>query len=271
MNSLSLDAPLIAISWQNLASRVLGVPLRWNEVLLLFLATWLAYAGDRLLDSTQQAENQSELPRHRFSANYRRSIGIVWVVLFLLTTVLALTTVDSPRLLLASILVIGVAVYFLICFVSPRYARIVIPRELVVSGVFVATTLFFPVCRFDGSNEPGLLPALVMILWTLAFFNCLGISCWERDNDSGAGEITLATVFPGLCRVYPALNIFFVLLLGLLIAEGGFATLPLCLAAAAAVTALLLILIHSAKLPCKLKPVLADLSLLTLWGACLFL
>ncbi len=191
MNSLSLDAPLVAVSWQNLASRILGVSLTWNEVLLLFLATWLAYAGDRLLDSIQQAENKSGLPRHLFAVKYRQILGFVWGGVFLLTTILALVTVVLSKLMIASALVSGVAFYFLICFLFPRFARIIIPRELVVSGVFVATALFFPVSHSQGFAYLALTTYLAIVLWSLALMNCLGISCWERDEDHRAGERTL--------------------------------------------------------------------------------
>ncbi len=270
MNSLSLDAPLVAVSWQNLASYILGVSLTWNEVLLLFLATWLAYAGDRLLDSTQQAENKSGLPRHLFAAKYRRLLGFVWGCVFLLTSMFALVTVNYSILMLAAALVLGVAIYFAICFLFPRFARIIIPREFVVSGVFVATTLFFPVSSLQGFAHLALTTYLAIVLWSLALMNCLGISCWERDEDHRSGERTLATTFPVLCRFYPGLNLVLVLWLGGLFAGSEFAALPIALLAGALVSVLLLSLIHYAKISPKLKPVLADLSLLAPWISCLF-
>lgn len=271
MNILSLDAPLVAISWQNLASRVLGISLHWNEVLLLFLATWMAYAGDRLLDSTQQAENKSGLPRHLFAVKYRRILAFVWGSVFLLTSILAIVTVDLSKLMVASALVLGVAIYFLLCFLFPRLARIIIPREFVVSGVFVATALFFPVSNPQGFTHLALITYLAIVLWSLAFMNCLGISCWERDEDHRAGERTLATTFPVLCRIYPGLNLVVALWLGGLLAGSELTALPIALVSGAFVSVLLLSLIHYAKISSRLKPVLADLSLLAPWISCLFL
>ncbi len=268
MNSLSLDAPLVAISWQNLASRVLGVSLLWNEVLLLFLATWLAYAGDRLLDSFPQVERKSELPRHLFALKYRRRLAFVWGGLFLLSSILALLTIDLSRLILASALVLSVVIYFAICFLFPRLARIIIPRELVVSGVFVATTLFFPLSHIPGVALLALSTYLAVILWSLAFLNCLGISCWEQEEDSRTGEITLATAFPVLCSFYPLLNGLFAGWLLILMLGSEFSALPFFLFAGALACIALLSLIHFARISTRLKPVLADLCLLAPWIFC---
>ncbi|HBN77085.1 MAG TPA: hypothetical protein DD473_14960, partial [Planctomycetaceae bacterium] len=64
VNGLSLDAPLVSIAWQEIAARQLHVPLQSSERLLLFLATWLVYAGDRLLDSRGVLTSVVEIPRH---------------------------------------------------------------------------------------------------------------------------------------------------------------------------------------------------------------
>ena len=269
LNSLSLDAPLVAISWQHLASRVLAVPLCWNEILLLFLSTWLAYAGDRLLDSLGQVAHQTELPRHLFVVKYRRPLLLLWTGFFLLTTMLALMTVDLSELISASFLVLGVAFYFLLCFLFPRQARIVVPRELVVSGVFVATVLFFPLVHVKATDLFPLACSMAAVLWLLAFMNCLGISCWEQREDRLAGEKTLATTYPALCRYYPTLNIVAALCLGfLLIRSESMMRRPLFAGATACI--ILLGLIHQAKISSRLKPVLADLSLLAPWMSCLF-
>ena len=268
LNSLSLDAPLVAISWQHLASRVLAVPISWNEICLLFLSTWLAYAGDRLLDSLQQVAHQTELPRHRFAVKYRRILLLLWIGLFLLTTTLALITVELSELIPASFLVLGIAFYFLLCFLFPRYARIIIPRELVVSGVFVATVLFFPLVHVKATDLFPLACPLACVLWLLAFMNCLGISCWEQKEDRFAGERTLATTYPALCRWYPALIVVAAVCFGFLLTRSESTLLrPLFVGAFACV--ILLELIHQAKISPRLKPVLADLSLLAPWISCL--
>ncbi|MBL4886670.1 MAG: hypothetical protein JKY95_19365 [Planctomycetaceae bacterium] len=275
LNSLSLDACFVAISWQDLVARYLDVSLRWSELLLLFLVTWLAYAGDRLLDSFQQPSQDAELPRHRFAARYRRPLGFLWSGLLVITLIIAVLTVEPSSLIIAFWLGVGVVFYFAICFFRPRLARIIIPRELVVSGIFVTAAMFFPLCHIVQSVAfSEMLPAiflLVGMLWLLAFLNCLGISCWEQQADQNSGEATLATTFPLICTYYPLLNI--ALCCGLLILLFGYQTDWATKALISGVIASIVLLscINYSKLPRNLKPVLADLSLMAPWTIYLLL
>lgn len=270
-NSLSLDAPVIAISWQYFVACNLGISLRWFEVLLLFLVTWLAYAADRLLDSLQQGKQKSKLPRHLFAFRHKRSLSILWLNIFLLTSLLALTTIETSILLVAFALAVGVVCYFALCFYFPQFARIIIPREIVVSGVFVIAALFFSVSHIQDKALSETLPAILSlgaILWPLAFLNCLGISCWEQNEDRNAGEATLATTFPALPAYYPVLNAVFAcgLLLSFSFSE-SFSSNP-TLIGGTLVSIVLLTGIHFLVSQRKLKPVLADLALLVPWFSC---
>ena len=50
-NLLSLDAPILAVLWQDFLSHRYAVPLRLPGRLALFLTVWAIYVADRLLDS----------------------------------------------------------------------------------------------------------------------------------------------------------------------------------------------------------------------------
>ena len=73
LNLLSLDAPLIAIVWQDFLARcfpsLLREPGRWA----LGLTVWAIYLADRLID-VRHPEAPVEPPRHRF---YRRNRTLV--------------------------------------------------------------------------------------------------------------------------------------------------------------------------------------------------
>lgn len=49
-NLLSLDAPAVALVWQDFLARTFGIPLRMPARLVLGLTVWAIYLGDRLLD-----------------------------------------------------------------------------------------------------------------------------------------------------------------------------------------------------------------------------
>ena len=48
---LSLDAPTVAAVWVVFVGRSVGVRLPWVEPAAMFVAVWMIYAADRLLDA----------------------------------------------------------------------------------------------------------------------------------------------------------------------------------------------------------------------------
>jgi len=68
MNLLSLDAPVVAVVWQDLAGRSFGHPLRLAARLVLGLTVWAVYLADRLLD-VRKSGPTPYTARHDF---YRR-------------------------------------------------------------------------------------------------------------------------------------------------------------------------------------------------------
>jgi len=206
LNVLSLDAPLVAIAWQDLTARQLNAPLSLSQRVVLGLTTWLVYAGDRLLDARPDLASQSRLPRHRFAGRNRRKLLFVWI-LGALMNVLLIPVAMPPAAWPAAIgLGTALVLYFVACERFPQTARQIIPREVVVSLFFVAAAMFFPLARRwpESAESAGLAMLLGSTLYMLAFTNCFAIACWERREDARMGEQTLATSCekPRLCLRY---------------------------------------------------------------------
>jgi hypothetical protein len=70
LNLLSLDAPLIALVWQDFLSRCYPASLRPTGRCALGLTVWAIYLADRLLD-VRHAASISESIRHRFYRQHR--------------------------------------------------------------------------------------------------------------------------------------------------------------------------------------------------------
>ena len=54
---LSLDAPLVALAWQDWWSRSEGTPLPGSRRLILGLGVWMIYLADRLSDARRHRED----------------------------------------------------------------------------------------------------------------------------------------------------------------------------------------------------------------------
>ncbi len=73
-NVLSLDAPLVALAWQEAFAQVMAVELGAAQRVLLAVCTWLAYSGDRLLDARRLPDGPVDSARHAFARKHARPL-----------------------------------------------------------------------------------------------------------------------------------------------------------------------------------------------------
>ena len=78
-NVLSLDAPLVAVLWQEALSRAHHVKLLPGCNLALGLAVWLIYIVDRVLDGCGAPRGEVLSPRHAFYRRHR-----IWFVVLVI-------------------------------------------------------------------------------------------------------------------------------------------------------------------------------------------
>ncbi len=178
-NVLNLDAPLVAVSWQFLLAKTMGVRLNPCEPWALGLAVWLIYVADHLMDTARPASGEWEPPRKRFFRKHWRkglAVGIA--------AALGLAVVGS-RFLWASTLWGGlqlgcaVAGYFSFTHLTQMRGRTRWPREVVVALLFTVGT-FGAVWLANGRNFAELAaPAAVFLL--LCWTNCSLIETWEWE------------------------------------------------------------------------------------------
>ena len=186
---LSLDAPSIAVLWTLLLAQCTGVSLPWRLPAALFLAVWILYAGDRLLDTRSDSLAGSErelLERHLFHARYRNAFltGIVscGALLFLLLLqskdLIALYAAPGALLVGWLALVHGRQ--------EPAVGRKPLPKELAVAVFFPAAVFgpsFFPI--HAGPAPTGLRWELVpfaVLFAAVCGLNCFFLYAWEHGH-----------------------------------------------------------------------------------------
>jgi hypothetical protein len=106
LNLLSLDAPLVALVWQDFAAHTFHNPLRPAARIVLGLTVWAVYLSDRLLDVRAAAPATA---RHRFYHRHPRPL------LALLAAVLIVDTLVAALDLRREIFLHGVAVAVCVC------------------------------------------------------------------------------------------------------------------------------------------------------------
>jgi len=130
-NVLALDAPLIALAWQELFASGFGISLEAAPRWALFCAVWAVYLADRWMDSRGRGDQQA---RHLFPRRHP------FVIAFLTVTataggVLFALSLHSETLLLGALLGAVVGVYFVWNVTTPERQKVRL-KEVVVSLVF---------------------------------------------------------------------------------------------------------------------------------------
>ncbi len=257
-NVLSLDAPCVALVWQEAFARVLAVELGVAERALLAVCVWLAYCGDRLLDARRLPDGPLDSARHAFARDHAGSLAVAWCIGVVLASALALQ-LPMRTVLAGGVLLAGLGVYFLLHHLQTSRERAGRWKELMAGGAFAAGTLFFVTLNLQIT-----LPfVLVALAWGgLCVMNCLLIAGWDRKCDAAMAQPSLARRWAGMERALPIMALGLVgLVLGAAVLDDRW--LPLALALAASALALLELARHPKWCSAEARRVWADAILLT--------
>jgi len=235
-NVLALDAPAVAVVWQQFLGRAFGVAVPAAALFVLGLTVWGIYLADRWWDARSGTANQ---PRHAFAAANPGLIGVSIVAL--LAAAGFAFTLPISYLVAGALLGALVAVYFgLVHLLKPNAVTARGGKEMLV-GLLFAAGVAVPLVA-DTHDAVRWLPA-VCGFGVVCWLNCRVIDRWE-------GEVS------GDDTREPSLGIATFVLASLVLRPVAFA-----LASAAA----LLLVVHTVqpRIGPRVARVLADLALLT--------
>lgn len=193
LNVLSLDAPLVAVSWLWLVGRSFGVKLEMTHFLILGLSVWVVYVLDRWLDGFRIPAEKAASQRRRFAIHHRRGLASLIVGGSAATSLLAFWTLGRIAFRDGLCLLFLVILYFLGVHVT-RGLRAAFPKEAAVSLIFTLGVFLFIFAAMTQGRSTLLMPALD--LSSLFLLNCLAISIWEEAQDLREGERSLALNWP---------------------------------------------------------------------------
>ncbi|WP_263350852.1 hypothetical protein [Acidicapsa acidisoli] len=178
----SLDAPTVAVVW-TLAfawAAHLRLPI-WLPVVIA-LAAWSAYIGDRLLDA-RNARTPLRA-RHLFHWEHRRIFLPIAVAAALIGLALVLHSMPSSARGRNSFLAAAALVYFTSVHSPWRVARpklgLRLPKEFLVGVIFTLACATPTWARIPGHRLSLYAPIVIFI--ALAWLNCHAIEAWESDT-----------------------------------------------------------------------------------------
>lgn len=249
---LSLDAPTVAALWCWAFGRAARLRLAPWLPAALALGTWLFYVADRLLDARLSPDSLLHERHHFHERHRRRFLAIALPVALALTVLVA----RMPRSLIAAYCVLGALslLYLGLVHLTARASGKSLhyfPKEFAVALLFAAASALpaWDEARRIAAGMPRhhplllLCPLFAVVCWT----NCVAIEDWEQQH-RGHRVLWLAALAVAVSG------------LGLL----ELANHPACwLAAAAALSAALLMLLDRSGLTAAARRIAADLALLT--------
>jgi hypothetical protein len=183
---LSLDAPAVAVAWQALVARAVGVQISWAEAFVLGASVWLAYVCDRWLEGVRLDRRTVLTPRHHFHQRWRWPIAAVWLLMFAADVAVAFTHLSSHDLAAGAALAASAVAYVVSHQWLHRHSRWRVPKELCIAALLAGGVVIF------------IEPATRELAWLAvapgaAFFaNCALISEWEREIDAVHEQTSLA-------------------------------------------------------------------------------
>ncbi len=267
---LSLDAPSVAAVWTIAVASAVGLHLSFTAPAAMFVAVWMLYAADRLLDARPLPGGQAppELEeRHRFHHRHRRAF-LILIAISACVLVALLRTIDPHAMRLYTLLATLLGAWFLIIHARPLPGdgSHRLPKELAV-GIFFPAAVFIPTVARLPQLRLDLLPIALLLAATCSL-NCLFLYAWEHPGPRTRAHWSTRWAthhLVALTWTVAALSLFLILISPLLTASAqlhrGTTVLTTCILA----SALLLLLLHHLRnrLPPLHLRALADLVLLT--------
>ena len=237
-NLLALDAPVVAVVWQQFLAAAAGVRVPVVAAVVLGLVVWGVYLGDRWLDARRGVRTTD---RHRFTAEYLRATGVVAVVALLAAAVLA-TRLPERYLEVGGVAALTLAGYFVIVHATPE-GLLPGAKEATVGLVF-GSGVAIPLIADSSSLVTAWLSGVVAFAG-LCWLNCALINKWEERPPDAP---------PRWAILFAA---------GLAIAAAVVAGPPTRTPILASTGLLALLHLARSRVPTRVRRVLADLVLLT--------
>ncbi len=213
-NLLSLDAPLVAISWLYIFANTWRVSyLPWAAYASLGLVVWVIYVSDRLLDSLlRDRASGSFAARHEFHRKHKRKFLLMVVLAGLIALVLVVTQLPSTiysYAVIGGVMVVGF--FTLSIFTSTETDQLPYAKNILAGASFAYGTAMIAY-NYTSFDMMELMHSKELICFALlCMLNISAIDLWEHANATSDVEVKavdeLALTFP--LTLLGAASIFF--------------------------------------------------------------
>lgn len=177
----SLDAPTVAVAWTLVFAWMAHVHLPTWVPVLIGLAVWSVYVGDRILDARsglRACDTERLRERHFFHWRHRRVLASLASVAAVAAACIIFVLMPVTSRQRDSFLAAASLLYFMRVH-NHRSAAPIISKEFLV-GLLFTIGCVLPTFSRTAASIDRLVPASLFML--LAWLNCQAIECWESAD-----------------------------------------------------------------------------------------
>lgn len=260
LTALSLDAPLVAVVWQETIARTAGIALSPTARLVLALGVWLGYMADRWLDARQMDASNISTLRHRFAKTQARPVAVAWMLVAIGTTMLAVAGLARRELVFGTIVGLATLAYLGAAHWRPARPWLGRGKELAIATLFTAGCASFPLAH----TTFGAIWVPTLTLAGLCWLNCVTVSLWDRPIDARQSQPSMAITW----QLSPQRLQVAAIGLGMLLAAAGVVLWKhahgvVAIAGAVAALGMFGLLRADARIPAEARRALVDATLLS--------
>jgi hypothetical protein len=186
-NLLALDAPIVALVWQDYLARHFALTLHPAGRAVLALTVWAIYLLDHLVD-VRHPVPESERPRHDFCRRHIREIAAILPLILGVDFLVACSWVRPTVFEYGFFVSVGVVIYFA-AFPLRRFGHAAWKKP--VAG-FLFTAGIFLVAWVSSSNPWNTLGWSAIAFFGLCLANLLMVESWEQGRESKYTWIVMA-------------------------------------------------------------------------------
>ncbi len=190
---ISLDAPVVALVWQDFLARIFGIGINPAQRVVLGLAVWLGYVADRWLDGRQMKGTGLATLRHTFARKFSKPIAVAWLLIFLGTVLVAVVGLTRREFLAGLLLAATVFAYLGACHQHATLRKFGWLKEPAVATLIAGGSAVFVFARCAAVANTHWLAVSSFAL--LCLLNCGVVSAWEESIDRQRGQPSLAIRF----------------------------------------------------------------------------
>ncbi|OYU99857.1 MAG: hypothetical protein CFE26_24910, partial [Verrucomicrobiales bacterium VVV1] len=188
---LSLDAPIVAVVWQDMLARVAGVALDPHHRLLLGASVWLAYSADRWIEGWRLTVATVRTQRHYFFIRWRWPAFACWLAILTGGVAVAADRFSPREWSVSAAMMVPTLLYLLSHQLLHRDHPWRGPNEVCVALILAGGAAVYPAALAEAGRW-RLLGAPTIAFVLLCLTNCLLISEWEREVDHNHRQTSLA-------------------------------------------------------------------------------